>query len=68
MPEIEALAHMYGVTNPLWEVCVTDHPTLFRVFINYNLLQIVVVDQTFLSLAEVSQDVLHCNVTVVVGI
>lgn len=55
---------MDAVAHPLGEVGVTDLPLLFGVLVFYQLFQVIVV-QIFL-LSEVSQDVLHSDVSIVV--
>ena len=57
---------MNAVPDPLGEISVTDLSLLFGVFVLYQLFQIIVVQ--ILLLPEVSQNVLHCYVPVIVGV
>jgi len=67
MSEVETLRHMYSVSDPLRKVCITDHPPLLGIFVHYNLLQVIIVNEAFF-LSEVSQNILDSNKTIMIRI
>ena len=64
MTEVETLRHVDGRPQPLWEVRVTDFALLLAVFVNHNLLEVVVVQVWLVS--KVLENVFNCNVTVII--
>jgi len=64
--EVKTLRHVNGVAEPLGKVWVVDPPFLLRVFVDHELLELVVVQVSVCS--EVLQDVFDCDEAIKVGV
>jgi hypothetical protein len=65
MSEIETLRHMNSVSDPLRKVCVANHASFLRIFVNYNLLEVVIIDKAFF-LTKVPQNILNGNKAIMI--
>ena len=66
MAKDEAFGQLDGISDPLREVHVADHASLFGILVSDQLLEIVEAEVLFLP--KVPQDVFDGNVTVVVRV
>jgi hypothetical protein len=67
MPEIEALALMNRIADPLAKVCIAQAALARRIFVNNKLFQVVKIE-FFRVLTEVSQDIFYSDISVIIGV